>query len=195
MHSRAAPAIAMIRRPDSQKIDGARARWCCQTGTNCRPLPYHGSALPLSYGSRRGRTEIRSASAAPCATARPHEASRGHGPAGEYGTPLQTSSPPTNRRLAKIPGTRRTSCTTRPFHVGAVKREGTDSFQEDHCVAGARRCDAILLQIIGERQVPEVCVTNARTCPSRGWERPPGPRFGHEKARWPGAAAGGNLRR
>jgi hypothetical protein len=25
--------------------------WCCQTGLNCRPLPYQGSALPLSYGS------------------------------------------------------------------------------------------------------------------------------------------------
>jgi hypothetical protein len=26
--------------------------WCCRTGLNCRPLPYQGSALPLSYGSR-----------------------------------------------------------------------------------------------------------------------------------------------
>ena len=26
-------------------------RWCCRTGLNCRPLPYQGSALPLSYGS------------------------------------------------------------------------------------------------------------------------------------------------
>ena len=25
--------------------------WCCSTGLNCRPLPYQGSALPLSYGS------------------------------------------------------------------------------------------------------------------------------------------------
>jgi hypothetical protein len=25
--------------------------WCCRTGLNCRPLPYQGSALPLSYGS------------------------------------------------------------------------------------------------------------------------------------------------
>ena len=29
--------------------------WCCRTGLNCRPLPYQGSALPLSYGSMRGR--------------------------------------------------------------------------------------------------------------------------------------------
>ena len=29
--------------------------WCCRTGLNCRPLPYQGSALPLSYGSIRGR--------------------------------------------------------------------------------------------------------------------------------------------
>src|SRR4051812_26975657 len=27
--------------------------WCCRTGLNCRPLPYQGSALPLSYGSLR----------------------------------------------------------------------------------------------------------------------------------------------
>ena len=25
--------------------------WCCWTGLNCRPLPYQGSALPLSYSS------------------------------------------------------------------------------------------------------------------------------------------------
>src|SRR6202012_3757476 len=29
--------------------------WCCRTGLNCRPLPYQGSALPLSYGSRPRR--------------------------------------------------------------------------------------------------------------------------------------------
>src|SRR5688500_9851276 len=28
-------------------------RWCCWTGLNCRPLPYQGSALPLSYSSAR----------------------------------------------------------------------------------------------------------------------------------------------
>ena len=27
--------------------------WCCRTGLNCGPLPYQGSALPLSYGSAR----------------------------------------------------------------------------------------------------------------------------------------------
>jgi hypothetical protein len=31
--------------------------WCCRTGLNCRPLPYQGSALPLSYGSRRWMRE------------------------------------------------------------------------------------------------------------------------------------------
>ena len=25
--------------------------WCCRTGLNCRPPPYQGGALPLSYGS------------------------------------------------------------------------------------------------------------------------------------------------
>src|SRR5262252_7215476 len=36
--------------------------WCCRTGLNCRPLPYQGSALPLSYGSarrlERGRARV-----------------------------------------------------------------------------------------------------------------------------------------
>jgi hypothetical protein len=27
--------------------------WCCRTGLNCRPPPYQGGALPLSYGSPR----------------------------------------------------------------------------------------------------------------------------------------------
>ena len=30
--------------------------WCCWTGLNCRPLPYQGSALPLSYSSGWTRT-------------------------------------------------------------------------------------------------------------------------------------------
>src|SRR6516165_4351285 len=34
-----------------------RPRWCCRTGLNCRPLPYQGSALPLSYGSMESRKE------------------------------------------------------------------------------------------------------------------------------------------
>jgi hypothetical protein len=29
--------------------------WCCRGGLNSRPLPYQGSALPLSYGSRPWR--------------------------------------------------------------------------------------------------------------------------------------------
>jgi hypothetical protein len=33
----------------------AQSKWCCQRGSNSRPLPYQGSALPLSYGSLRGR--------------------------------------------------------------------------------------------------------------------------------------------
>jgi hypothetical protein len=28
-----------------------RGQWCCRKGLNFRPLPYQGSALPLSYGS------------------------------------------------------------------------------------------------------------------------------------------------
>jgi hypothetical protein len=36
-----------------------QGKWCCRTGLNCRPLPYQGSALPLSYGSNwRGRQSV-----------------------------------------------------------------------------------------------------------------------------------------
>jgi hypothetical protein len=31
--------------------------WCCRGGSNSRPLPYQGSALPLSYGSMRDMTQ------------------------------------------------------------------------------------------------------------------------------------------
>ena len=29
-----------------------REKWCCHGGLNSGPLPYQGSALPLSYGSK-----------------------------------------------------------------------------------------------------------------------------------------------
>jgi hypothetical protein len=34
---------------DSQRVQ--RDKWCCKRGLNSRPLPYQGSALPLSYCS------------------------------------------------------------------------------------------------------------------------------------------------
>jgi hypothetical protein len=36
--------------------------WCCKRGLNSRPLPYQGSALPLSYCSIRGASKERRAS-------------------------------------------------------------------------------------------------------------------------------------
>ncbi len=39
--------------------------WCCERGLNSRPLPYQGSALPLSYRSAR-RTRSRSRRARLC---------------------------------------------------------------------------------------------------------------------------------
>jgi hypothetical protein len=36
--------------------------WCCKRGLNSRPLPYQGSALPLSYCSIRSASEQRGAS-------------------------------------------------------------------------------------------------------------------------------------
>src|SRR4051812_44941632 len=35
-----------------RRSDQDVAGWCCWTGLNCRPLPYQGSALPLSYSSK-----------------------------------------------------------------------------------------------------------------------------------------------
>jgi hypothetical protein len=39
--------------------------WCCRTGLNCRPLPYQGSALPLSYGSRTAAPRLKDLRLAP----------------------------------------------------------------------------------------------------------------------------------
>src|SRR5262245_14983092 len=39
----------------TQRAELVWLSWCCRTGLNCRPLPYQGSALPLSYGSEEGR--------------------------------------------------------------------------------------------------------------------------------------------
>jgi hypothetical protein len=41
--------------------------WCCQRGLNSRPLPYQGSALPLSYGSAPTRRAAYCHSLASCA--------------------------------------------------------------------------------------------------------------------------------
>ncbi len=43
------------RRKYPEPIGGlSSANWCCWRGLNSRPLPYQGSALPLSYSSARG---------------------------------------------------------------------------------------------------------------------------------------------
>ncbi len=34
-----------------RRINKRRIKWCCERGLNSRPLPYQGSALPLSYRS------------------------------------------------------------------------------------------------------------------------------------------------
>src|SRR5579871_2491270 len=46
--------LLRIRRAVVAKIEEKVGAWCCRTGLNCRPLPYQGSALPLSYGSKAG---------------------------------------------------------------------------------------------------------------------------------------------
>ncbi len=41
--------------PTAQKCREIKGKfWCCRRGLNSRPLPYQGSALPLSYGSLDG---------------------------------------------------------------------------------------------------------------------------------------------
>jgi hypothetical protein len=46
----------------SDYVTGAEIRiagdWCCRWVSNLRPLPYQGSALPLSYGSIPARRMI-----------------------------------------------------------------------------------------------------------------------------------------
>jgi hypothetical protein len=51
MRARRQPFVKQIAlcEPDARRQ--AAPGWCCRTGLNCRPLPYQGSALPLSYGS------------------------------------------------------------------------------------------------------------------------------------------------
>ena len=47
----------------------AAASWCCRRDLNSRPLPYQGSALPLSYSSIRPRFEYAAAGEGPIAIA------------------------------------------------------------------------------------------------------------------------------
>src|SRR3546814_2377844 len=35
-------------------LECRKEEWCCRGGSNSGPLPYQGSALPLSYGSNWG---------------------------------------------------------------------------------------------------------------------------------------------
>jgi hypothetical protein len=49
-------AAAAVRKPAKPPLARSAVieylvKWCCQGGLNSRPLPYQGSALPLSYGS------------------------------------------------------------------------------------------------------------------------------------------------
>ena len=59
-HRRRKPPPGSSLRPDGDRLGRDRAAdgqqiqadtWCCRRGLNSRPLPYQGSALPLSYGS------------------------------------------------------------------------------------------------------------------------------------------------
>ena len=43
----------MVVRLELEWSDRTAEKWCCRGDLNSRPLPYQGSALPLSYGSVR----------------------------------------------------------------------------------------------------------------------------------------------
>jgi hypothetical protein len=47
LHATAVGGVGTISKSPINK----RIMWCCRGGLNSRPLPYQGSALPLSYGS------------------------------------------------------------------------------------------------------------------------------------------------
>src|SRR5689334_18148882 len=44
------PSLGRLQKATSTGLD-----WCCWRGLNSRPLPYQGSALPLSYSSEPAR--------------------------------------------------------------------------------------------------------------------------------------------
>ncbi len=103
---------AMTREPDLTQMRMKERHWCCRTGLNCRPLPYQGSALPLSYGSRRdtrnrpqGRDQARAV--------------------------LATRSPPTQARPCAVFGERRgrdrSICPERPPNWARMPHPRSDS--------------------------------------------------------------------
>src|SRR5690606_18144302 len=47
------PPASTTRPVGNRVVCSGNGEWCCWTGLNCRPLPYQGSALPLSYSSVR----------------------------------------------------------------------------------------------------------------------------------------------
>ena len=47
--------------PRRESVVSVRAKWCCRWVSNLRPLPYQGSALPLSYGSIPDRRRVHGA--------------------------------------------------------------------------------------------------------------------------------------
>src|SRR3984893_1814511 len=54
-HSGDIPGIQTSAAPRKIRLSPCKG-WCCRWVSNLRPLPYQGSALPLSYGSARSET-------------------------------------------------------------------------------------------------------------------------------------------
>jgi hypothetical protein len=53
-HSLNLPIVSFKANATLQTDYGGLKKWCCQRESDSRPLPYQGSALPLSYGSDAG---------------------------------------------------------------------------------------------------------------------------------------------
>src|SRR6185437_7091842 len=77
------------------KLDFMGFFWCRRAGLNCRPRPYQGRALPLSYGG--SIVQISSRSEAPCHSAicqgKPAGPAGGRPPSGVARLPPSTQSP------------------------------------------------------------------------------------------------------
>ncbi len=138
------PAVPRRRRRSCR----GRMPWCCRTGLNCRPLPYQGSALPLSYGSK---------------------GTGGDGPEGRDRTRavLATRSPPAQARLVRFSGK----------DVSVMHRKGAKDLRNRSEIARSQRILAVGRpwrpqcpgragnspsgQATAGRAEPSVCVANA----------------------------------
>ncbi len=123
--------------------------WCCRVGLNYRPLPYQGSALPLSYGSRPGEALRQSGSL----MANPQESVKRRDTAtsslGWASAFPACNSPPQEARTSWTARVRmaapaaNAASSRRPARGGAARQpqeaQGSGARPRRHAVAGRRR--------------------------------------------------------